>query len=269
MCGQSSALREGPRRPTTPPVARTRRTMCPPSGASTAPHYAGAWAWAGNAPVQWGKQVGSHLGGTRDGMVVAWPERIRERGGLRSQFAHCIDIGPPILEAAGIPEAEDRRGPAGRGRRHHIGGRADAAGRRVRRLPEKRRQHRHHGGVRGPRLAGDAVLLRPAAGPRRGRRRHPGCPHQSPPDAPLGRDISRPERPVGARGLAHRPGVSQGRAAPLRGDRGPLEPPVRRRGHQVGRGGRDRAGSRRVRARVGDRHGLEDADAQEAASGDR
>ena len=69
-----------------------------------APHYASAWAWAGNAPFQWGKQVASHLGGTRNGMVVAWPERIEDRGGLRTQFTHCIDIGPTILEAAGIPE---------------------------------------------------------------------------------------------------------------------------------------------------------------------
>ena len=69
-----------------------------------APHYAGAWAWAGNTPFQWGKQVASHLGGTRNGMVVSWPERITDAGGLRSQFTHCIDIGPTILEAAGIPE---------------------------------------------------------------------------------------------------------------------------------------------------------------------
>jgi arylsulfatase A-like enzyme/uncharacterized membrane protein len=69
-----------------------------------APHYASAWAWAGNAPFQWGKQVASHLGGTRNGMVVSWPQRIRDAGGLRSQFTHCIDIGPTILEAAGIPE---------------------------------------------------------------------------------------------------------------------------------------------------------------------
>ena len=72
---------------------------------ATAPHYSAAWAWAGNAPFQWGKQVGSHLGGTRDGMVLAWPERIRDRGSLRSQFTHCTDIGPTILEAAGIPQA--------------------------------------------------------------------------------------------------------------------------------------------------------------------
>ena len=69
-----------------------------------APHYAAAWAWAGNTPFQWGKQCASHLGGTRNGMVVSWPERIKDAGGLRTQFTHCIDVGPTILEAAGIPE---------------------------------------------------------------------------------------------------------------------------------------------------------------------
>ncbi len=72
-------------------------------GPRTDPHYAAAWAWAGNTPFQWGKQVASHLGGTRNGMVVAWPKRIRDRGGLRSQFTHAIDIAPTILELAGIP----------------------------------------------------------------------------------------------------------------------------------------------------------------------
>ena len=71
-----------------------------------APHYAAAWAWAGNTPFQWGKQIGSHLGGTRDGMVVAWPGRITDAGGRRSHFTHCIDIGPTILEAAGIPQPQ-------------------------------------------------------------------------------------------------------------------------------------------------------------------
>ncbi len=69
-----------------------------------APHYASAWAWAGNTPFQWGKQVASYLGGTRNPMVVSWPARIKDAGGLRGQFTHCIDIGPTILEAAGIPE---------------------------------------------------------------------------------------------------------------------------------------------------------------------
>lgn len=74
-------------------------------GVDSAPHYNAAWAWAGNTPYQWGKQTGSHLGGTRDPLVVAWPERIKDRG-IRSQFTHCIDVGPTILEAAGIPEAK-------------------------------------------------------------------------------------------------------------------------------------------------------------------
>ncbi len=75
-------------------------------GDHTAPHIAAAWAWAGNTPFQWGKQMASHLGGTRNPMVVAWPGKIETGGALRSQFTHCIDIGPTILEAAGIPEAK-------------------------------------------------------------------------------------------------------------------------------------------------------------------
>ncbi len=70
----------------------------------TAPHVAAAWAHAMNAPFQWGKQMSSHLGGTRDPMVVAWPARIKPDAAIRSQFTHCIDVGPTILEAVGIPE---------------------------------------------------------------------------------------------------------------------------------------------------------------------
>ena len=69
-----------------------------------APHYSAAWAWAGNCPFQWGKQVASHLGGTRDPVVVHWPNGIRDQGGVRSQFTHITDVGPTILEAAGVPQ---------------------------------------------------------------------------------------------------------------------------------------------------------------------
>ncbi len=72
-------------------------------GEIMAPHYGAAWAWAGNTPFQWGKQMGSHLGGTRNPMVVHWPDRVPAGGGLRSQFTHVIDIAPTILEIAGIP----------------------------------------------------------------------------------------------------------------------------------------------------------------------
>ena len=67
------------------------------------PHYSAAWAWAGNTPFQWGKQVGSHLGGTRNPLVVHWPDRVDDDGGLRSQFTHVIDVAPTILDLAGIP----------------------------------------------------------------------------------------------------------------------------------------------------------------------
>ena len=68
------------------------------------PHYSTAWAWAGNTPFAWGKQVASHLGGTRNPLVVRYPERIKDGGGLRSQFTHVSDIGPTILDIVGIPQ---------------------------------------------------------------------------------------------------------------------------------------------------------------------
>ena len=70
------------------------------------PHYSAAWAWAGNTPFQWGKQVGSHLGGTRNPLVVHWPDRVTEAGSQRSQFTHVIDVAPTILDIAGIPHPE-------------------------------------------------------------------------------------------------------------------------------------------------------------------
>ncbi|OCC24376.1 arylsulfatase [Croceicoccus estronivorus] len=60
------------------------------------------WAWATNSPFQWTKQVGSHLGGTRNGMVISWPAKIKDKGGIRTQFAHVNDIMPTILEAVGV-----------------------------------------------------------------------------------------------------------------------------------------------------------------------
>jgi arylsulfatase len=67
-------------------------------------HFAVGWAWAMNSPYQWTKQVASHWGGTRNGTVVHWPNGIKDKGGVRSQFSHVIDLAPTVLEAAGIPE---------------------------------------------------------------------------------------------------------------------------------------------------------------------
>lgn len=70
----------------------------------TSPHYAVGWAWAGDTPFQWTKQVASHFGGTRNGTIVSWPARIDDHGGKRFQFHHVIDMMPTILEVVGIAE---------------------------------------------------------------------------------------------------------------------------------------------------------------------
>ena len=66
-------------------------------------HMAVGWTWALDTPYKWTKQVASHFGGTRQGMAIAWPARIKDAGGIRNQFHHVIDIVPTILEATGIP----------------------------------------------------------------------------------------------------------------------------------------------------------------------
>lgn len=71
-------------------------------GRQSQPVNAAGWAWAMNSPFQWSKQVASHFGGTRNGMVVSWPKRIVAGGGLRPQFHHVVDIAPTLYEAAGI-----------------------------------------------------------------------------------------------------------------------------------------------------------------------
>jgi len=66
-------------------------------------HYAVGWAHAMDAPYKWTKQVASHWGGTRNGLVVYWPNGIQAKGEVRSQFHHVIDVAPTVLQAAGLP----------------------------------------------------------------------------------------------------------------------------------------------------------------------
>jgi Sulfatase len=77
--------------------------------ADTYPHMAVAWSWAFDTPFKWMKQVASHFGGTRQGLAISWPARIKDVGVIRTQFHHIIDIVPTILDAAGIraPEMVD------------------------------------------------------------------------------------------------------------------------------------------------------------------
>jgi arylsulfatase A-like enzyme len=84
------------------PVADQMKAYDAWGSAATYPHMSVAWSWAFDTPFKWTKQVASHFGGTRQGMVIAWPNRIKDAGGVRPQFHHIIDIVPTILDAAGI-----------------------------------------------------------------------------------------------------------------------------------------------------------------------
>jgi len=65
--------------------------------------YASGWAYATSTPFQWMKEIASHYGGTTDPLVVSWPARIKDHGGLRSQFGHVNDIAATIYDVTGIP----------------------------------------------------------------------------------------------------------------------------------------------------------------------
>ena len=68
---------------------------------TTSPHYPAGWAQAGNTPLKWYKKD-THGGGVRDPLIVHWPARIQDRGGLRTQYHHAVDIFPTVLEVLGI-----------------------------------------------------------------------------------------------------------------------------------------------------------------------
>ena len=76
----------------------------------TSPHYAVGWALAGDTPFQWTKQVASHFGGTRNSMIVSWPAVIKDKGKIRSQFHHVIDVMPTLMEVVGIREPKEVNG---------------------------------------------------------------------------------------------------------------------------------------------------------------
>lgn len=76
----------------------------------TYPHMAVGWTWALDTPFRWTKQVASYFGGTRNGMAISWPARITDKGGIRAQFHHVIDIVPTILQATGIPAPQTVNG---------------------------------------------------------------------------------------------------------------------------------------------------------------
>ncbi len=93
------------------------------SSARLSPTTTMPWAgrWAMDTPYQWTKQVASHWGGTRNGTIVHWPKGIQEKGGLRTQFSHVIDVAPDHPRG-GRPARADggqRRDAVADGRHEH------------------------------------------------------------------------------------------------------------------------------------------------------
>ena len=68
---------------------------------NTYPHYHAGWAMAGNTPFKYFKQA-EHRGGQHDALVVHWPNGIKAKGEIRSQYHHINDIAPTIMEAAKV-----------------------------------------------------------------------------------------------------------------------------------------------------------------------
>jgi arylsulfatase len=73
----------------------------------TYPHMSAGWSWVFDTPFDWFKQNASRFGGTNQDMVISWPARIKDKGGLRDQFIHDIDVVPTLLEVTGIPAPQD------------------------------------------------------------------------------------------------------------------------------------------------------------------
>lgn len=92
------------------PFEDTYSKMDELGGPNTFGHFPSAWAHAMNTPFQWTKQVASHFGGTRNGLAISWPAKIKDKGAIRDQFHHVTDIMPTILEAVGVPAPTEING---------------------------------------------------------------------------------------------------------------------------------------------------------------
>ena len=75
----------------------------------SAPHYPIGWANAGNTPFQWYK-IWTHEGGIKDPLIISYPNGIKDKGGIRGQYHHVIDITPTILDIIGVKKPETIKG---------------------------------------------------------------------------------------------------------------------------------------------------------------
>jgi arylsulfatase A-like enzyme len=73
-------------------------------------NYPLGWAQAANTPFKFWKQDANSEGGTRNGLIAFWPKGIKDKGGIRTQYSHVIDILPTTLDLVGLEAPEQIRG---------------------------------------------------------------------------------------------------------------------------------------------------------------
>ncbi len=78
-------------------------------GPRTLPHYPRGWAMACNTPLRLYKKA-THAGGHQVPMIMRWPERITDAGGIRTQYTHITDVMPTLFEMIGVERPDVREG---------------------------------------------------------------------------------------------------------------------------------------------------------------
>jgi len=79
-----------------------------PEGKQT--NYPLGWAQAANTPFKFWKQDANAEGGTHNPLIVFYPKGIKDKGGIRNQYGHVIDLLPTTIEFAGLKLPEYIKG---------------------------------------------------------------------------------------------------------------------------------------------------------------
>jgi arylsulfatase A-like enzyme len=80
------------------------------TAAATNGNYPLGWAQAANTPFKYWKQDANSEGGTHNPLIVSWPKGIKDKGGIRTQYSHVIDILPTTLDLVGVKAPEEIKG---------------------------------------------------------------------------------------------------------------------------------------------------------------
>ena len=80
------------------------------TSAATNGNYPLGWVQAANTPFKYWKQDANSEGGTHNPLIVYWPKGIKDKGGIRTQYSHVIDILPTTLDLVGIKAPDEIKG---------------------------------------------------------------------------------------------------------------------------------------------------------------